>query len=58
MNKAKKNFGDLSIVRGNKNTFLVMNIDIKYIIQIYMVNKLEECIPIFVEDVSVNTPNR
>ena len=36
--KIKKHFGDLSVVRGNKHTFLGMNILIKYnIIQIDMV---------------------
>ena len=41
MNKAKKNFGDLSIVIGNKHTYLEMNIEIKdNIIHVDMVEQL------------------
>ena len=48
INDAKKVFGELSIVRGNKNTFLVISIDIKDITtQVDMVKQMEECINIF-----------
>ena len=46
-------FGKLSIMIGNNNTFLGMNIEIKdSTIQVDMVKQLEECIEIFGEDVS------
>ena len=46
-------FGKLSIMIGNNNTFLGMNIVIKdSTIQVDMVKQLEECIEIFGEDVS------
>ena len=42
INKSKKHFGDLSVFRGNKNTFLGMNIEIKdNITQVYMVENLD-----------------
>ena len=41
INKVKKIFGDISVVRGNKHTFLGMNNEIKYnIIQVDMVRHL------------------
>ena len=44
----KKFFGELSVSRGNKNTFLEMNILIKYsTIQVNMVEHLEEFIEMF-----------
>ena len=48
INKIKKNYGDLSVVRGNKHNLLGMNIYIKdNIIQVDMVEQLEECITMF-----------
>ena len=45
INKAKKHFGDLSVVRGKQDNFLGTYIEIKEnIIQVYMVEELEECI--------------
>ena len=47
INKLKKHFGDLSIVRGNQHTFLGINIEIKEnIIQVDKVKHLEESISI------------
>ena len=53
INKVKNIFGYLSVVRGNNNIFLGVNIEIKdNIIQVDMVKQLEECITIFGEDFS------
>ena len=53
MNEVKKHFGELSVVRGDKHTFLVMNIEINdNTIQVNMVKQLEDCIEIFGEGVS------
>ena len=50
----RKKIGDFSVVRGNKNTFLGMSIEInKNIIQIDMVEQLWKCMKMFVEDVSM-----
>ena len=50
-NEGKKHFGELTVVRGNKHAFLVINIQIKdNTIQVDMVEQLEECIEIFGED--------
>ena len=55
INKVKKVFGDISVVRRNKLAFLGMNIDIKdNIIQVDMLEQLEECISIFGEDASTS----
>ena len=51
INKVKKRFGNLYVVRGNKHTFLGTNIDIKYnIIKFDRVKRLEEYMKMFVED--------
>ena len=44
MNEARKCFGDISIVRGNRHNFLGMSIEIKEnVIQFDTVEHLEEC---------------
>ena len=61
INELKKIFGELYVVRGNKHTFLGMNIEVKYSkIQVDMEKKLDECIEMFREDVStfVTSPAR
>ena len=55
----KKYFGDFSIVRGGKHTFLGMSIEIKNsIIKIGMFENMRECMTMFGEYVStpVSTP--
>ena len=48
INKIRKLFVDLSVVRGNKDTFLGINTEIKeHIIKIHTVKQLEECIKHF-----------
>ena len=47
----KKYFGDFSIVRGGKHTFLGMSIEIKNnVIHIDMVQNMKECMTVFGED--------
>ena len=54
INEAKKHFGEISIVRGNKHNLLGTNIEIKDItIQVYMVEQLKERIESFGEGVSM-----
>ena len=53
INEVKKDIGYLSVVKGNKNTFLVMNEQIKdSTIQVDMVEQLEKSIEMFGEEVS------
>ena len=55
MNEAEKNLGEISVVIWNKNTFLGINIEIKYsTIKVDMFEQLEDCIEMFGEDVSTS----
>ena len=50
ISNVKKVFGDIYVVRGNQNTLLGINIEIKEnIIHVDMVKQLEECIEILGE---------
>ena len=53
INELKKHFGDLYVVGGNMHNFLGTNIEKKdRMAQVNMVEKLEDCIEMFGEDVS------
>ena len=52
INEVEKRFGEISVVREGKHTFLGMNIEINYnTIQFDMVKHLEECIEICGTDI-------